>query len=485
MRSLLMLLFIASFLLSPCQEHNNLSFQHSKSPLTYTYVDSLSYQQFLDKDFNRLIKTCRQALKAGIDFYYLRTRLAISYYENRKYGSALNQFLFAYKMNPSDLLLKEYLYYSLIFTLRSDAAKILAETFPDSLKNKLNQNTKYQLPNTRCFAKFETISFSGGYILSDNTKKFDKNRSFADNALYAENTLQGNTYLADFYLKNSFGNRLKMYNNIGFFNVRSFGLIQHSSDTLTRNYNNNNINYTLGFDYNLLNIFPVRRSVPASSNLPSTQYPPPASIRHFSLDCGLWFMLLSEKSNYFSSLFNDSAYTYLDNPHKYNAKAVGLSFFLRYLNTGLRFSFALGTLSALKQKQTQLDLSFYPFGNTGFYSNSGIALINNDNKIQSVILQSFSGKINNIFRYEIKGSVGNHQNYIVQDAIFAYNTVEPVYITAEANLSVRINNFTFIPGYSYQQRESKYIKFNQTKEIITIKNKYNNHLIKFTVLWNI
>ncbi|MBP7497369.1 MAG: hypothetical protein KA792_06880 [Bacteroidales bacterium] len=479
MRSLLILLLIASFLQSPCQEDNKQSIQHSKRTLTYSYVDSLSYQQFLDEDYNEVIKTCRQALKAGIDFYYLRTRLSIAYYESRKYASALKHFLYAYKMNPSDLVLKEYLYYSLIFSLRRDAAYILAETFPESLKDKLNQNTKYPLPNTRSSAKFEAISFSGGYIFSDNSKKSDKNRSFAGDALYAENTLQGNTSFADLYLKNSFGNRLKMYNNIGFFNVRSFGLIQHSKDTLTRNYSNNNINYTLGFDYNLLNIFPLRRSVSA------THYPLPATIRHFSLDCGLWFMLLSERSNYFSSMFNDSAYTYFNNPHKYKAKAAGLSFIVRYLKAGLGFSIAVGSLSAVKQKQAQLDLSFYPFGNTGFYSNSGIALIDNDNKIQTVILQSFSGKINNIMRYEIKGSFGNHQNYIVQDAIFAYNTVEPVYITAEANLSIRFNNFTFIPGYSYQQRESKYIKFNQTKEIITIKNKYNNHLIKFTVLWNI
>ncbi len=77
----------------------------------FVYYDSLTYRQYINKAYTPLLKTGKKALKAGIDYYYLRMRMGIAAYRQQKYRLAAIHFKKALQYNDNDLV-REYLYYS-------------------------------------------------------------------------------------------------------------------------------------------------------------------------------------------------------------------------------------------------------------------------------------------------------------------------------------------------------------------------------------
>ena len=55
-------------------------------------ADIKTYQNFIDGDWDLLIQEGNQALKQGLDFYYLRYRLGVAYYMKKNYIKALKHF---------------------------------------------------------------------------------------------------------------------------------------------------------------------------------------------------------------------------------------------------------------------------------------------------------------------------------------------------------------------------------------------------------
>lgn len=99
-------------------------------------VDSLTYQLFQQKRWPDLIVESKQAIRNGIDYYYLRVRLGLAYFEKGNYHEAVNQFEKALSMNASEEYIKEYLYYSYLWAGRTAEAKIVTHDFSDQMKRK-------------------------------------------------------------------------------------------------------------------------------------------------------------------------------------------------------------------------------------------------------------------------------------------------------------------------------------------------------------
>ena len=91
---------------------------YSQAQQTTTSVDKVTYELWLEQDWDALIETGNRALDNGFDFYYLRYRLGIAYYQKQNYHRAGEHFQKAFEMNDGDDLLKEYLYYSYLLAGR-------------------------------------------------------------------------------------------------------------------------------------------------------------------------------------------------------------------------------------------------------------------------------------------------------------------------------------------------------------------------------
>ncbi len=79
---------------------------------SFSRYDKQTYAHYLQQDWQALINTGKAALKEGIDFYYLRMRLGIAYYEKGQYRQAIAHFNKALAYNSYNPLAAEYLYYA-------------------------------------------------------------------------------------------------------------------------------------------------------------------------------------------------------------------------------------------------------------------------------------------------------------------------------------------------------------------------------------
>lgn len=109
--------------------------QEKLSTLT---VDRYSYEYYLQGDWKALISLGKKSVAAGIDFHYLRYRMAVAYYERGNYRKALSHFQEVAKHQPNDPVVLEYLYYSYLLSGRTAEAKLLATTFDPGLKTSLH-----------------------------------------------------------------------------------------------------------------------------------------------------------------------------------------------------------------------------------------------------------------------------------------------------------------------------------------------------------
>lgn len=125
MYRLIILIFLSSYFASSAQNEFN-----------FKTVEDSSYALYLKKDWKQLERFGAEAIKSKIDYFYLRERMGIAFYEQQKYQLAVSQFEKANTFNSSDELTQEYLFYSYAFNNRYDDALQLTKCFSTDLKKK-------------------------------------------------------------------------------------------------------------------------------------------------------------------------------------------------------------------------------------------------------------------------------------------------------------------------------------------------------------
>jgi hypothetical protein len=101
-------------------------------------VDQGTYDLYLEQDWDELIRAGKDGLKQDIDYYYLRMRIGIAYYETKNYKASQAHFRKALEFNQGDPVASEYLYYAYLFAGQTEQASILAKDFSPSLMEKIN-----------------------------------------------------------------------------------------------------------------------------------------------------------------------------------------------------------------------------------------------------------------------------------------------------------------------------------------------------------
>jgi len=126
-------------------------------------VDEKSYNLYLSKSWKELIVLGNNAAKQGIDYYYLRMRIGVAYYETHDYMKADRQFTKALAFNSGDPTAEEYLYFCYLYTGRYMEARKLSKTFTKELARKVG---------TDSVSAISFIMVEGGIKISDSTRLF-------------------------------------------------------------------------------------------------------------------------------------------------------------------------------------------------------------------------------------------------------------------------------------------------------------------------
>ena len=411
-------------------------------------VDSITYIQFANHQYDSLKKTGKEALAQNIDFYYLRMRLGIVYYEDKNYEKALLHFTKANNMNLADTINQEYLYYSYLFSGRTEEANLFAQKLSIYLQNKIEYKQK----------TIDMLAIGGGYLTTNNIDA-NKNSDIKNQEnIYGEALYNGDKYYANILMQQTFLNRLKIYYGISLFNTIYTGVVQSTDTMQIKEHNNNHYQYNLAFSYQFKKGWNIS-----------------GGFAYFKQQ-------IFNFSGRYDSINDEYGFVATNKPLESYSGTISLSKRMRYVQSIL--SGSTSNFANRTQYQGELSLVYYPFGNINFYGISSTCLLNDNQKNNWIFTQKIGGKLFNWLWYEIKGSYGNHNNYTTQSGFLAYNTSNPVKLTVGADLKIYWKNLEITPGYRFIQSENTYLYYTSYTTYKTKKYIYNNHLINTTLTWN-
>ncbi|MBS0001052.1 MAG: hypothetical protein KFF73_18860 [Cyclobacteriaceae bacterium] len=131
----------------------------SRETRDFVYYNQATYDHYLREEWDQLIKVAHEALNSGYDFYYLRARLGIAFYEKGIYTSAIIHFKKALIFNSTEPAMLEYLYYAYILASRHPDAAYLFHNHQEIFGNiRLDYQPKF----------IDGLGFEGTYKWSNH-----------------------------------------------------------------------------------------------------------------------------------------------------------------------------------------------------------------------------------------------------------------------------------------------------------------------------
>ena len=118
---------------------------HAQDTLNSASVETVSYKYYLDTDWDALSAFCEKAIDAGYDYYYLRIRAGIAFYEMDQYRKAIPHFQKALEFNSGDPLANSYLYGSYLRSAQYEEARQLTGTFDSAMAVEMKTDRLSQL----------------------------------------------------------------------------------------------------------------------------------------------------------------------------------------------------------------------------------------------------------------------------------------------------------------------------------------------------
>ncbi len=173
-------------------------------------ADVATYRHYLTGQWDSLLITGNKALNDGVDFYYLRLRMAYASYSLADYRTAVWHYERAARFQPPDSITREYLYYScLLANLLPEKQKAAFGLSPYARKINGIRSPDYLSQSTSQL----TVLFSGS-----EEKALNVNISGKPD-IYGEVTLYGNSLFLQQGFRHEPAARLSVFQQYGFLSL--------------------------------------------------------------------------------------------------------------------------------------------------------------------------------------------------------------------------------------------------------------------------
>ncbi len=427
---------------------------YSQITMSFRQADSLTYSLYNQKDWNQLVNKGKEAIKAGHDYYYMRMRLGIAYYELRNYALAANNFTKALEFNAGDHIASEYLFYSNYFSGRyfqawtivqemnpADRERILKES--RIKKNSLTVESFYLKAGTEDITSDPAMNFTNNEGGSQVVTKY-----FINNAVYLSHLTGKRT---SYY--HSFTNLIK-HNHLHYFD----GLLR--ADLEDQRVIQNQY-------YGRINFFtPSGWIFSPSFHILSAGYP----------------LLAISYSG-----MNYSTFTY-------DSKTNGFAGGFAITRTGGYVSFSAEAVYSILNKSKELQgmfgLTFYPAGNRNLYLGGSITAGSNpgaDSTELRLVTSFIAGfSIKNHVWFEFSGAVGKMKNHTEQNGLIVYNGID--YPTGKYNGRIIVPFYkagiSLFAGAGFGTYSSEFLPFDAVNNFDPNKLNYNNYSVTGGLSWN-
>lgn len=305
----------------------------SQQKLNFPEVDKTSYELFQKEKWKELIDYADISREQGIDFFYLKIRTAIAFYNLKRYRIAADWFLQAWENDQSFDWLQEYLYYSLVFGGRASEASKIAGSFLPEVQEKIDFKRNKTL----------RVALEAGYCFNPDFEELTT-------LPHDQEAGTGENYGEAFYLKN--------------YHFESFDLNHRISPGLTLNHNftyigvnrEERVDWGTAHQSYPININQFQYFLNPHFIIGKKIYVSPSA----SVIWGNYEMILGRLSNNQSKTFNSWYTTYSD-------FIFSTAFWSHIGNFSPGAEAALANINNAGFSQLSAWITWYPFSNTSFY----------------------------------------------------------------------------------------------------------------------
>jgi len=481
----LIIIFICTLATANAQEDYN-----------FTQIDSSTYANTLSENWDEVIRMGNYALDHEQDYFYLRLRMGIAYFQKNNYRAAAKHLEKAVAFNPDHGLSKDYLYHAYLYSGQHDEAVFVSGQMNDKMREVSGINNKHV---------FNYIYLATGPEISNNIEDHE----FGDmprGQSYRQQDLYGSSYYTHLGTKLQLHPRVSVY--VGLSNLM---ISKKASLQYRWNRPDSIVEYDWGFEKFLL----AQAGIEIQTyDYTLTQYNAylNANIilgKGWSLKPALNYINVDTRSINIenqSKIVSDTAF--------YNSDTDSIAYF-NYRDVGFEMKPTLLTLNnvvvslALKKKISIFDLglfgswsnlndfnqiqfgfsaTYFPFGNLDFYGSSIFKVLTQEDETNLIFSQMIGMKLTHFLWAEGFGAFGNLSGTNESDALSVYNISDEIHLKTGINLTFVISSSVHLSArYQYLQKEG-------TRTISgmgipggmrTEELKYNNHSIIGGLKWTL
>ena len=348
--------------------------------MNFTSLDKQTYELYLDKNWKELVSLSKNGLDNGFDYFYLRMRIGIAYYELGNYHRAIPHFRKALVFNSKDIFANEYLYYAYLSSGRKADAVNLSEKFTEKLKKKLGIK---EVTGLKSLSVFNTYSFN-----TNQEKLDDFNIPSEVTTTLGWQDIKLNYNLVQLNFNHVASSRLSVSHGYGYLTKQRYHLVQ--------------INGTSW-------VYPDETYKQIQAYISGDM------LISSGLTAGLTFHYINLRPQINSS-HNFAGYFSLSKNLELFTFCLGLG--VANLNDNIQF-------------QKDMTFSFFPFGNFNFYFSSKVThhsdFLNLDNPVNNWIFEQKIGiKVFNPVWIELYGAFGEKSDFIDYNGTVIYNEFNPI-----------------------------------------------------------
>jgi hypothetical protein len=458
------LIIIAVFICS------SLFSQKSNNRLKESYIDSLSYVYSMKNEHVKLYELYQLAKKEQICFYYLEFRVGISFFNQFNYAQSKKHFLNALEYYPSDLVSKEYLFYSYLYLGEINYARDLVSHF------KIERQESF----FKLLPKKKSLAIESGIQASKYKNEL--------------NSL-GNP--KDIYLEAN-RNKSIVYNQVGislpvFSKATYYGGFSQVINSRELNYFTQRDMYVYNYNLSLFDHSITKTQKSFDYNLIQNQFYSGLTLPFISkttLQVGGNYIRYKQSK---TEAMKDSSFSVnLDTLNYYysfpvstttsNNFVVNFSLSRSFNKVTPQFSYSYSSISSKSINQFTLQAHYLPKGNITKSYCIGLGILGENSK-QKVFFLKHNRKITNVLWLESYLYGGDLTNFNEGNAYVVYNIADKIRFKAGINLTYFWNErLNFSIRYDYLNRESNYSRYTM-QTIENVSDISNTNSLILNLLW--
>jgi hypothetical protein len=473
--------------------------------LDFSTVDMLTYRYYREKKWDSVIVIGKQSLRQDIDYYFLRVRMGIAYFEKTEYFPAAVHLKKARQFNSGDPEVANYLYLAYVYSNRTQEAHLLRAAMIPGAQDYSGKKQGF----------LEQLHFETGYTISSDRSPDNLATLSENDSIYGEQDLYGNSFYCNLGLKLRVSNRVGLtlaYNYLNFDKTKyiQYGRGEDHLESITDtswgriyNYSFPWVMYDTSFRYQVaqneayisatvaipweLKIQPAFHWLHVSYNMIN-----PGFHRDTIQDTAYY---TSIDNRYYTFPYTRLIYTFERKDTSFNNYLASLRISKDLGRFSLSVSGSWSNLNGMTQKQAGMSVTWFPLGNLNLYSTTAVTGFFQDKESRLLFSEVLGARITRRLWGEANYYYGDYTNANIFNGSVVYNNSDIIDYRAGATLVYEIGKHIQLSLiYQYFRKESKqyyYIKVvdPDTKKINEMQqsqnNPYNTNTIIGGITWKL